>query len=221
MYKLFWSSLQSFFPEQKCQTFAGSSSLDVRILCCSLSFMIGRRRRTRRRRRRRRRGAFYRLNNWLTVKKQQQNSWLSNIENPFLEILKSWDRTANHTHKATQTLKVFSLGEGCQRGPPTCRGLGRRPTRGCYWSAESGAGCDRPGRRGSTCDPEELTASLYPVRPQRDKHYHLCSQPDQVPYGGCRMIKNIDYYREMMFLLHYSLHFLTKFIILTLQACKN
>ena len=25
MYKLFWSSLQSFFPEQKCQTFAGSS----------------------------------------------------------------------------------------------------------------------------------------------------------------------------------------------------
>lgn len=47
----------------------------------------------------------------------------------------------------------------------TCRDRGRRPTRGCCLLAESGAGCDPLGRPASTCDPEALTASLYPARP--------------------------------------------------------
>lgn len=46
----------------------------------------------------------------------------------------------------------------------TCRGLGRHPTHGCCWWAASGAGCDRRGQSASTCDPEALAASLYPVR---------------------------------------------------------
>lgn len=58
--------------------------------------------------------------------------------------------------------------------PPTCHGLGRRPRRGCYWLAGNGAGCDLLGRPRSTCGPEALTASLYPVRPYT--RTHGCSQ---------------------------------------------
>lgn len=71
---------------------------------------------------------------------------------------------------AATTTKGFIKEKRCSWRPPTCRGPGRRPRHGCCWLAESGAGCDHLGLPGSACDPEALTASLYPVRPQTRMH---------------------------------------------------